>query len=257
MRNMTTQFAHTALTGFMIVALIDAAWAQQGPPRRIRPDYYIVVFKDAVVDVPGVAAQMTVIHGIDVKRIYGTALKGFAGMIRAAASRPSSTTREWPMFSPTRSSKCKVGSMPSVRSVRPEASPRAAAVRASRPASSWSTPAPPSHAASQCQRRRHRYRHPAESPDLNVGTPLGGVNYNGCRSDRWDDGHGHGTHVSGTIAALNNGIGVVGVAPGAGLYAVKVLDDQGNGYTSDVVAGINWVARRGNADPARTSGSPT
>jgi subtilisin len=55
------------------------------------------------------------------------------------------------------------------------------------------------------------------------------------------DGDGHGTHVSGTIGALDNGIGVVGVAPGARLYAVKVLDDLGSGDDSTVICGLDWV----------------
>ncbi len=42
------------------------------------------------------------------------------------------------------------------------------------------------------------------------------------------DGHGHGTHVSGTAAAPLNGVGVVGVAPGATLVAIKMFDDAGN-----------------------------
>jgi subtilisin family serine protease len=45
-----------------------------------------------------------------------------------------------------------------------------------------------------------------------------------------DDDHYHGTHVAGTIGALDNGIGVVGVAPGARIWAVKVLDSGGSGY---------------------------
>jgi subtilisin family serine protease len=56
------------------------------------------------------------------------------------------------------------------------------------------------------------------------------------------DGDGHGTHVAGTIGAKNNGSGVVGVAPGARLWAVKVLDNNGNGTTDTVVCGLNWVA---------------
>lgn len=58
----------------------------------------------------------------------------------------------------------------------------------------------------------------------------------------WDDDNGHGTHVSGTIAALNNSRDVVGVAPGATLHAVKVLNKQGSGTWSGVIAGIDWVA---------------
>jgi subtilisin family serine protease len=52
-----------------------------------------------------------------------------------------------------------------------------------------------------------------DHPDLNV---LGDVNFSGGPSGAWDDGNGHGTHVAGTVAALDNDIGVVGVAPGAG-----------------------------------------
>jgi subtilisin family serine protease len=56
------------------------------------------------------------------------------------------------------------------------------------------------------------------------------------------DDHGHGTHVAGTAAARNNGNDVVGVAPGARVWAVKVLDSGGSGTTSQIVCGINWVA---------------
>ncbi len=56
------------------------------------------------------------------------------------------------------------------------------------------------------------------------------------------DDAGHGTHVGGIVAARNNSQDVVGVAPGATLYAVKVLDNTGSGYDSDVAAGLDWVA---------------
>ncbi|NOX08499.1 MAG: S8 family peptidase [Gammaproteobacteria bacterium] len=57
-----------------------------------------------------------------------------------------------------------------------------------------------------------------------------------------DDGNGHGTHVSGIAAALDNNSGVVGVAPGARIWAVKVLEDNGSGTLSQVLAGIDYVA---------------
>jgi minor extracellular protease Epr len=67
----------------------------------------------------------------------------------------------------------------------------------------------------------------------------GGVAYTGYTTSYSDD-NGHGTHVAGIIAARNNGIGTVGMAPDASLFAVKVLDGAGSGYLSDVVAGIDW-----------------
>jgi subtilisin len=57
----------------------------------------------------------------------------------------------------------------------------------------------------------------------------------------YNDDNGHGTHVAGTIAAINNTIGVVGVAPAADLYAVKVLDRRGSGYLSDIIKGLEWA----------------
>ena len=60
--------------------------------------------------------------------------------------------------------------------------------------------------------------------------------------DPFDDSwNSHGTHVAGIIAAEANGIGVVGVAPEASLYAVKVMDGAGFGTLSGVIAGIEWA----------------
>jgi len=74
-------------------------------------------------------------------------------------------------------------------------------------------------------------------PDLNV---VGGTNTIGGGS--FVDDNGHGSHVAGTVAGLDNAVGVVGVAPGANLYAVKVLNAGGSGSFSSVASGLDWVA---------------
>jgi len=76
-------------------------------------------------------------------------------------------------------------------------------------------------------------------PDLNV---VGGENFVFRGKNTYDDGNGHGTHVAGTIGAIDNAQGVIGVAPGANLYAVRVLDNSGFGTYSGVIAGVDWVA---------------
>jgi subtilisin len=63
-------------------------------------------------------------------------------------------------------------------------------------------------------------------------------------TDPMDD-NGHGTHVAGTIAAVDNDFGVVGAAPEAYLYGVKVLGSGGSGSLSDVIAGIDWSVTNG------------
>ncbi len=90
----------------------------------------------------------------------------------------------------------------------------------------------------------------ATHPDLaaNVG---GGTNFvrrawwRDPDPNAWADDNGHGTHVAGIIAAVDNEIGVVGVAPEASLYAVKVLAKNGSGYISDIILGIEWAVANG------------
>ena len=91
--------------------------------------------------------------------------------------------------------------------------------------------------------------------DLNVDVSRGYNAFtNGPDSDLTVDNNGHGTHVAGTVAAINNEIGVVGVAAGATVIPVKVLDRRGSGSYSGVIAGIDFVAANAsNGDVANMS----
>ncbi|GGS35800.1 S8 family peptidase [Actinokineospora fastidiosa] len=82
-----------------------------------------------------------------------------------------------------------------------------------------------------------------DHPDLNVHA-AGAKNCSTGRSA--DDGNGHGTHVAGTIGALDNATGVVGVAPGARIWPVRVLNNNGSGSWSDIICGVDFVTA--NAD---------
>lgn len=75
-------------------------------------------------------------------------------------------------------------------------------------------------------------------PDLNV---VKSVSFTGTATG--NDDHGHGTHVAGTIAGIDNTTGVVGVAPGARLWAVKVLGSNGSGSLSSIIAGVDYVTK--------------
>ena len=77
-------------------------------------------------------------------------------------------------------------------------------------------------------------------PDL-MGQVVGGKNCTKA-SGGYTDQNGHGTHVSGTIAGLNNKVGVVGVSPGVKLWSVRVLDRFGGGTWSSVICGLDFVA---------------
>ena len=75
----------------------------------------------------------------------------------------------------------------------------------------------------------------------------GNKNKNKRKDDKgkaWEDDNGHGTNIAGIAAAFDNGQGIVGVAPGARVYAVKVLDENGSGSFSDVICGLNWVVKQ-------------
>src|SRR6266542_1625851 len=77
----------------------------------------------------------------------------------------------------------------------------------------------------------------APHPDLNIYTNVSFI------AGQTTDGNGHGTHVAGIAAAIDNGVGVVGVAPGARLWAIKVMDNTGAGTTGSVIQGIDFVTQ--------------
>jgi hypothetical protein len=86
-------------------------------------------------------------------------------------------------------------------------------------------------------------------PDLNV---VGGYNCATTNRSLWRDVQGHGTHVAGTVGALDNTIGAVGVAPGVRLWAVRILNDEGFGLLSWYVCGLDWIlAQKDPLDPSR------
>ena len=76
-------------------------------------------------------------------------------------------------------------------------------------------------------------------PDLNIYRQVTFVS--GASSG--NDDNGHGTAVAGIAAAKDNSRGVVGLAPGARLWAIKVLDSNGIGSTSDIIEGVDYVTQ--------------
>lgn len=82
-----------------------------------------------------------------------------------------------------------------------------------------------------------------DHPDLQANIK-GGINtLNPLKSP--DDDNGHGTHVAGIIAGVDNSVGILGTATQAWLYAVKVLNRQGSGYVSDIIEGLQWSIDNG------------
>ena len=77
-------------------------------------------------------------------------------------------------------------------------------------------------------------------PDLTIA---GGKDCSRDGKNTFSDDNGHGSHVAGSAAAEDNASGVVGTAPGARLWAVKVLAANGSGSWSDIICGIDWVTQ--------------
>ena len=94
-----------------------------------------------------------------------------------------------------------------------------------------------------------------DHPDLNVDVDRSRSFVPGEPSP--DDQNGHGSHVAGTVAAIDNGIGVIGVASNAKVVALKVLGADGSGATSGIIAALDYVAAVGEpGDAANMSLGP-
>jgi subtilisin len=190
----------------------------------------IVVFYDDERDVDGLASQHGRAYGAQVSAVYHSALKGYAATVSQA--RLADIRRD-----------PRVAFISDDRDVEANAKPGAPAP----------PPQPPQTLPTGVNRIDGELSTHASSnawsiavavidtgsgphPDLNIA---GGKN---CQTGAsFDDANGHGTHTAGTIGAINNTIGVVGVAPGIPIYSVRVLDSKGSGRWSQVICGIDWV----------------
>ena len=204
-------------------------------PGTIIPGRYIVVLKDDVADPQATANELGRAHGLGLGFIYSSALKGFSAAIPeralAALSRdprvefiePDKTVTAFGQTEPTGIRRIFADTNGNITidgadTLRIDVD---VAVIDTGIASHPDLPVP------------------VARTDCSGSSPVRGS----CKDGTATDGNGHGTHVAGTIAALDNGIGVVGVAPGARLWAVKVLKDNGSGWMSGIIAGVDWVTK--------------
>lgn len=184
------------------------------------PGRYIVVFNNTVQNPQDVVNEMAKIHGLAVEHVYTSALKGFAAFIPPARLEKLQRDSQVQFISADYNVQTLAQTMPTGIS-RVQAPLNTTNKGAGIGVAVIDTGIDLTH------------------PDLKANI----VASKSCIKGRKNanDDNGHGSHVAGTIAALDNGVGVVGVAPQARLVAVKVLNSSGSGTWSSVICGIDWV----------------
>lgn len=235
----------SATLATLLVLLLGLA-VTPPPARSATPDRYIVVLRPNT-DAPTVAQEHAGTYELTVDHLYEHALKGYAAAIPVGLLAHLKADRR-------------------VQSVMPDTEVHADGsglqpVTTKKPGSPTPTLAPqPKQVASTGLRRiggsGDGVHQTLPNKGAGVGVAVldsgidlhhpdlaGAVSGTSCiKGTRTaDDDYGHGTHVAGTIAARDNAIGVVGVAPAATLYAVKVLDATGSGSLASLICGIDWV----------------
>jgi subtilisin family serine protease len=218
--------AHGRIALFAIVGLLIVVGTARAPVARAQgngvPDQYIVVFKDTVADPAGKARGLARANGLRPLHVYEHAVKGFAAVIPAARLARIQADPDVAYVDQDQVVSIAAQTLPTgIDRIDGELS----STRAGDGSGSVNVDVAVIDTGIDI-----------DHPDLNV---VGGKNCSTGRS--YNDGNGHGTHVAGTIGAKDNSIGVVGVAPGARLWAVRVLNNSGSGTTSSVICGIDWV----------------
>jgi hypothetical protein len=197
------------------------------------PGQYIVVFRNEVHDPIGLARGLARAHGFQARFVYTRALKGFSAQLPPQALAALQRNPRVDFIEPDQT-------VHTFDQVTPTGIQR---VFAPANANLWMNGTDDRRVDVDVAVIDTGIDH--THPDLHVvarADCTGDSPFNqSCTDGSGTDGSGHGTHVAGTIAAIDNGIGVVGMAPGARLWAVKVLRDDGSGYMSWIIAGVDWV----------------
>jgi subtilisin family serine protease len=197
-------------------------------------DRYIVVMDDLMTsaEVGGKAKEMIARHGIAVEHLYDAAMKGFAAKIPPGQLK-------------------RMQEEPGINNILPDGlveafchtGPQGLPTGVNRIEADLS----PTANINNLDNRVNAdiaildtgvYRH----ADLNVVVAVD-CTRSGCPSVTPSDPNGHGTHVAGSAASIDNTRSVVGVAPGARIWSVRVLNSFGSGLISSIIAGINFVTR--------------
>ena len=189
------------------------------------PGRYVVVLNEDVSRPGRVARELSQQLGFEVTHVYRNALKGFAARVPSELDLPSAlrTDSRIELVAQDRAVNATDQTLPT-------GIDRVEANTSSTNAGNGSGSVNEDIAIIDTGIDKH--------PDLNIA---GGHDCVGRESSDYSDGDGHGTHVAGTAAGKDNDRGIVGVAPGARLWAVKVLNDNGSGSFGSVICGIDWV----------------
>src|SRR6266566_6301522 len=209
-------FLFWSVLAFMSTAVIHAS-GEEVQPYAI-PGRYIVVLKHGHRP-----ADVLTKHGVKAHHVFGHALNGFAGEISADQLE-------------------KLSRDPRVELIEPELELFATAQTLSTGIKRIGANLSPLAKIDGLDERVNADiaildTGIAPHPDLNIFTNVSFI------AGQPTDGNGHGTHVAGIAAAIDNLVGVVGVAPGARLWAIKVMDNTGAGTTGTVIQGIDFVTQ--------------
>jgi subtilisin family serine protease len=201
---------------------------------------YICVFKNdrvAKADVPAKANAAATAHGGSVSHVYRTAIRGFSANISEAGM--NAMRRNNPAIA-----YCEQDQVMTLVAVSAKAKPGGGTTTQPPQEKPWGIArVNGGGATSSATAWVIDTGIDLDHPDLNVDA--GRSRNFVARETSPDDLNGHGSHVSGTIAARDNAIGVIGVAPGTTVVAVRVLDRRGSGSNSGVIAGVDYVAQSG------------
>ena len=207
-------------------ATSDPAERSTGKAGERVPGKYIVLFKDDAVENPQQAAnEKAQQYGLGLDHVYEHAVKGFSATIPEARL---AAVREDPQVQKVE----QVVLQEIVDDGMPTGVDRAEGDQNTKANSGSANTVSVDKAVAIIDTGLYKHA------DLDV---KGGYNATSRKANNWSDGNGHGTHVAGTVGAKDNGSGVLGVAPGADLYAAKVCGSDGRCPTDAMIKGIDWV----------------